>query len=1147
MDKLFQQQQAPKKKQNIIVRIKKEQQDITNTPIMEEQPIQGKTNVAIIDARKRNKYFDRKELLRKLADKRAMPVLSVEQQSTKVNTIPTILSTPALMNTSKMPKKLVIGKEPLEEEKKEEPLEEEKEEEPLEEEKEEEPLEEEKEEEPLEEEKEEETAIRGQPITGRLPEKKEKDIIQMSPYYMNNRKLYISKLQPLFERRRKELLESSHTVSCETGSQNTDFDLLTHQKVVRDYLNLYSPYRGLLLFHGLGSGKTCTSIAIAEGMKSDKQIMVLTPASLKSNFLAELKKCGDDLYKKNQYWEFISSDGNPEYTSMLSRALSLPTEVIRKNKGAWLMNIKNPEPNYNTLASQDQKSIDEQLNYMIRAKYQDINYNGITRKAFNKLTNNGTVNPFDDKVVIVDEAHNFVSRIVNKLKEKKSLSYELYHLLMSAQNVRIVFLSGTPIINYPNEISVLYNMLRGYIKTWTFEISVQTQQKVDTDNILTIFDKEGLKTFDFVEYSGNQLTVTRNPFGFINVKKRGKLKKQGTQKQTTEKQRKTKKNTQKGGDASGEVFQRYNGVKLDAQGNISDTDFVKKVLTILRKYKLGVNEKRVTLHNYTCLPDNSDKFKETFVDTQEVRMIHKHLFQRRILGLTSYFRSAQEELLPELIKEDDDSQSSYHIIRCPMSDHQYGEYEKIRKVEADQERNAQKNKRKKKEDDLDEISGTYRIFSRAACNFVFPDDIDRPKPKIDEDEPVDENMLDVVPVAVIQEADPYADIEMVEDNASVEMDTYNKRIEHAMQLLNQKDETNQSKFLTGSMLETLSPKFYKILEQLSDPENEGLHLIYSNFRTIEGIGILRLILLANGYAEFKVSKAGSEWVIDISEEDKNKPKFVLYTGTESVEEKELIRNIYNGNWDIIPPSLASQLQEQHENNNYGEIIKIFMITASGAEGINLRNTRFVHIVEPYWHNVRLEQVIGRARRICSHQELPPEMRTVKTFIYISVLSDTQKTSDTNIELRIRDVSKADGKTPVTTDEALFEGANKKQKINDQILQAIKETAVDCQLYSSIQGDKHPVICYGYGLVETNAFASYPSFQMDAREKGEQQDKRIQWTAREIILKGVKYAWREETGELFTFESYEQAKTNPAVVPVIVGRLINEDGKYKMVK
>ena len=67
------------------------------------------------------------------------------------------------------------------------------------------------------------------------------------------------------------------------------------------------------MYHGLGSGKTCSSIAIAEGFKTKNQIMVMTPASLRVNYLEELKKCGDLLYKKNQYWEFISTKEKPKY------------------------------------------------------------------------------------------------------------------------------------------------------------------------------------------------------------------------------------------------------------------------------------------------------------------------------------------------------------------------------------------------------------------------------------------------------------------------------------------------------------------------------------------------------------------------------------------------------------------------------------------------------------------------------------------------------------------------------------------------------------------------------------------------------------------------------------------------------------------
>ena len=48
---------------------------------------------------------------------------------------------------------------------------------------------------------------------------------------------------------------------------------------------------------------------------------------------------------------------------------------------------------------------------------------------------------------------------------------------MNAENCKIVFLSGTPIINYPNEIGVMFNMLRGYIKTIKIPLQIQTSRK----------------------------------------------------------------------------------------------------------------------------------------------------------------------------------------------------------------------------------------------------------------------------------------------------------------------------------------------------------------------------------------------------------------------------------------------------------------------------------------------------------------------------------------------------------------------------------------------------------------------------------------------------------------------------------------------
>lgn len=980
--------------------------------------------------------------------------------------------------------------------------------------------------------------IRTQKVIDRLPKEREKNIIIAPPYYMNNRKLFIQKMAALFEPRRKELIANTENISCDR-SQSVGFDLLTHQKIVRDYLNLYTPYRGLLLYHGLGSGKTCTSIAIAEGMKTNKQIYVMTPASLKMNFFSEMKKCGEDLYKKNQYWEFVPIEGNPEYVGILARALSISSQTIRDNGGAWLVNVNKPA-NFSELPTDNQNAIDTQLNEMIRAKYKDINYNAPNlAKIISQISNDMAINPFDNSVIIIDEAHNLVSRIVNKMKSPKSISYVLYDLLMKANNARIVLLSGTPIINYPNEIGILYNILRGYIKTWTITINVTTNEKINTETILDILDKADIRTHDYVQYSGNKLVITRNPYGFINIKKRGALK--GTtrgapgSKPTANTTRKANK---RGG--AGDAFDRYDGVKLDDSGNLSDNDFIDRVIGALKKASLEVSEGTIELKRNKALPDDSVTFLKTFVDTERGEARDINLFQRRILGLTSYFRSAQENLLPDYVPTE--SGDIYHVIKSEMTPYQFGVYARIRKDEADREKNAKKQQRKNQGDELFAISSTYRIFSRAACNFVFPEGIDRPIPNAAET--VDENVLDLT-------IDPLNEGEEENENSPSEKDTktYAQLIEQALVKISEVNpETNQSTYLTGERLQTLSPKFYNILENIADVDNRGLHLLYSHFRTIEGIGLMKLILLANGFAEFKLQREKDSWTLVEDEKDRGKPTFVLYTGTETAEEKEIIRNVYNGDWDIVPVAIVDKIKTRAENNNFGEVIKVFMITSSGAEGINLKNTRYVHIVEPYWHMVRVEQVVGRARRICSHQALPEELRTVKVFLYITTFSDEQKEDEKNIELRMRDVSRLDKETPVTTDETLYEIASVKQRINNQILQAVKETAIDCSLYSkmSTSAKEKPMVCYGYGKVESNAFGSYPTFEMDREQKVGLDVKSTEWDIKAVTISGTKYALRTDTNGLYEFDSYTLALANPGLEPEYIGQLVNENGRYRIV-
>ena len=172
-----------------------------------------------------------------------------------------------------------------------------------------------------------------------------------------------------------------------------------------------------------------------------------------------------------------------------------------------------------------------------------------------------------------------------------------------------------------------------------------------------------------------------------------------------------------------------------------------------------------------------------------------------------------------------------------------------------------------------------------------------------------------------------------------------------------------------------------------------------------------MVLDYHGYTELKIKKENvgpsirhklafdnpyykhTDFAYDLTSTTRRK-FYALYTGKEEEEDKEMIRNIFNGSLDKLPPSLRDDIVDRfyhgnydkvggtNKNNMYGELIQLLIISSSGAEGIDLKNVRFVHIMEPYWHPVRIEQVVGRARRICSHKDLPLKFESDQTNIIL---------------------------------------------------------------------------------------------------------------------------------------------------------------------
>nr|QFG75067.1 MAG: hypothetical protein [Megaviridae environmental sample] len=966
-------------------------------------------------------------------------------------------------------------------------------------------------------------------------------------YYLHNREYFTKFINQLLSKYHKQL----------TKSPQENEDYFIHQKLLQKYLNVYSPYRGLLLYHGLGTGKTCSSIGIAEGFKKTNKIVILTPASLQKNYLKELKVCGDPLFKFNQFWYFKSLDKFPDLIK-IADYINVTEECIRKNNGVWFADVNKEDSNYDILNNQQQKSLDFQITTMIKSRYVFINYNGLRLSKWKEyITKNDNNNLFNNKIVIIDEAHNFVSRIVNKLNNPNTLSMQMYHDLMDAENCRIVLLTGTPIINYPNEISVLFNLLRGYIKSFTLSLTYSkplTLQKI-IDILKT--DKKTKLLFDYTEYksASNTLLLTKNPFGFVN---RFHSKK-------------------------------YKGIRRDDKKQLYDTifyndknnsiDFLKQVKQVLQKNKIMVNGLKKNTY-YKCLPDSLEDFNHLFIDNA-FSIKNELMLKRRILGLTSFFENVDKKLMPSFDKEQD-----IVIQHIKMSKHQFNQYNIIRAEERKQELNSKKNKHKKKNDLYEDTSSTYRIFSRAACNFVFPDKFPRPKPN--SKKALNEQQFDNL--STIEQINQSPEL-MIDDTDKVEeeakaLSSYPEMLEKALTFLKE----NAQEYLIPSNdgseksgLNIYSPKFLQVLKNIQNADYVGLHLVYSQFRTLEGIGIFKLVLESNNFSEFKLFKdEKGEW--DFSIGDLQQPRFVLYTGTEDQEQKEIIRNIYNSRWENIPVSLAEKLKQIHENNFFGEIIKVFMITSSGAEGIDLKNTRYVHIMEPYWHPVRTSQVIGRANRLKSHIDLPEKYRTVKVFQYIMYISKEDLKLDDAIELVINDIGKLTNvpdisednpetkikqqinrkiklyetllsgkKKPLTSDEALYETSAMKEIINESLLKVIKETSIDCNIHNKKNKD---IMCYtSYSTTDENAFVGKPSIEDEDTDKYIKKNiVMVDFKGITITLKGVDYVLKitdenrqfiknkemnKLSGELYDVDSIRDKQ------PILVGNLSIKDGKQNI--
>jgi superfamily II DNA or RNA helicase len=765
--------------------------------------------------------------------------------------------------------------------------------------------------------------------------------------------------------------------ACATKADSVE--LFSHQKFIKDYIQYDSPYRGLFVFHGLGTGKTCSAVASAEVLLKNMNVVVLLPASLKPNFIDEIKKCGNMFYKLKQNWVFLPRAKFIDDVDFVAKSLSLDKKFIAKKEGVWVP-TNDKSHNFSSLSIDQQNNVIEQIDNMIKNRFTFISYNGLTKKAVAEMTEGGK-NPFDNQCVIIDEVHNFISKIVNG----RQIGQALYKLLMNAKNCKLICLSGTPIINYPNEIAYLVNLLCGYRKTYTLKL-VKTAPFI-VEDVKKILESSSYVDYYAIDENTKSIFIILAPEGF-------------------------------------QILNNTTGLLARDPKNLSHSDVLQQIASRFPQSKRTVTEQK-------ALPEDQEEFNRYFINFGTNKISNPKLFMKRIIGTVSFYSTYSPALYPSVSK---------HEVALPMTDYQFPIYEEARAKEHKKESLS-----KNKNDGDNPFASTgqvYRFYSRAICNFVFPENIKRPFPsKLSlakgELETIDEDDVD-------KSASVSASA-----TKKVERDEYLTELNKALDALSE-DMYQQQSYLNANNISKYSPKFKYILDKVQDLH--GNALVYSQFRKVEGLGVLGLVLQANGFAEFKLKKLSTgEWDIDIDKEDMKKPKFAMFTGNN--DESKIILKIFNSDFETLPDNIKRKLpllkSLNEDTNLHGSLIKVIMITQSGAEGISLKNVRQVHIIEPYWNHVRMDQVVGRAVRTCSHVALPPKERHVEVFTYYTTLSPQHL--DKSFTLRTKDKG-------LTTDEYIYNIAKRKASIIESILALMKKAAVDC----GINAKKHKnVECFTF--------------------------------------------------------------------------------------
>jgi superfamily II DNA or RNA helicase len=253
--------------------------------------------------------------------------------------------------------------------------------------------------------------------------------------------LYPDFSDPLFNIKIAEKLEFNNTkydgnieldITDDTFC-HSQFEIAPHQQFVRNYLSFNTPYNSMLLYHGLGSGKTCSALGICEEMRDYmkqigivKKIIIIASPNVQREFRTQLFDVSKLKKEPNQHWSLQTCVG----TKILKEVLPIDGH-LSKDELVYT------------------------INKMIDKYYQFIGYGEFANRIEAIGSTKKLKKEYENRLVVIDEVHNIRSGLSNT----KLISVGLKKLVSEVSNMRLLFLSATPMYNQASEIVQLLSYM----------------------------------------------------------------------------------------------------------------------------------------------------------------------------------------------------------------------------------------------------------------------------------------------------------------------------------------------------------------------------------------------------------------------------------------------------------------------------------------------------------------------------------------------------------------------------------------------------------------------------------------------------------------------------------------------------------------